>query len=429
MSQRKLRTRTRVNYTEEKIDKQSAFEPQKKTTRKRKEAANAASQGSKHKRARTGRARKARRSPTEEEANVPEEPDNNPEVTAPGADVRRAPDVEGNADIPRAEDNPVRPTRVSRGIEAPQSPSADNAERATLFRIATEVRLNIYRLITLEEPVYKDLPGYRTGAGDTVNKAVWWAHIVGRLGTLGNRRVLNEAQTVLNSKDRKLDPTIWINWKSLSQLPRLLQMITEAFRLEQRYKNAHIAQPNQEADWERVERLWDVIIDIPVHEYLNPEPQWQQDFLARLRAGVAHLRELRHEDFGMMGPSSIIGVSASNVKLLQQFLASTLARLRRPQNRPAVLEIRALMGPPEASNWRIRESLLLYAYFKAFRSAHLVIKFTVLSNNRSGSEAPGDQMTFQAQHTQSLNLIDVTDRGDFVIERELATPEESRRLS
>lgn len=193
--------------------------------------------------------------------------------------------------------------------------------------------------------MYKDIPGYGTGINDIVNKAVWRAHISGILGTLGNRQILSETQEgPLSERDRTLDPVVWVSWASLSQLPRLLHMITEALRLEQRYINAHVAQPNrEESDWKRLQRLWEVIIDIQVHEYLNPEGPWQQDLLEKLQEAAAPFEELEQEDFGLAGPSPVIDVSDFDVKLPKQFLATTLSRLRRPNETPAVLEVRVLL--------------------------------------------------------------------------------------
>ena len=164
----------------------------------------------------------------------------------------------------------------------------------------------------------------------------------------------DNANLVLDQADDKLPPQIWVSWLSRKHIPRLLQIIMEAERLEQRYKD--------------VQRLWDAKVEIPAQEFLDcADHHGCVSILQRAATGLpacanAHKWTGTNVDFGATGP--VTELSAFEFKLLEQFIRTTLIRLNRNRNSDgrAVLEVR-IAYPGHESLWEIHNAWL-YVWFR-----------------------------------------------------------------
>jgi hypothetical protein len=268
--------------------------------------------------------------------------------------------------------------------------------------------------------VLKPIPGSHTEPDNCLTHAAWRSHVTDKnLSKIESWKVLEDtANLVLDLADDKLQPRIWVSWSYREHIPRLLQMIMEAERLEHRYKD--------------VQRFWDTKVEIPAHEFLDSADHHGCVLkLQRATAGLPPYANARkwtgtQVEFGATGP--VTGLSAFEFKLLRQFLSTTLNRLNRNRNSDgrAVLEVRIHL-PSHRSLWEIQNAWL-YVWFRVFRSPTFQLKFTVLYREERYRYSPAEPKWEGEYRFDIENVVDPADRKDFVVELEGITEEEDMRL-
>ncbi|KAL6704621.1 hypothetical protein ACN47E_008018 [Coniothyrium glycines] len=250
----------------------------------------------------------------------------------------------------------------------------------TYWSIAPEIRHMIHQYAT-PETTWQPIPGIRPHPVDTWIKAAWCGYFSEAQNSVSRQMRMDAQSTWLRQQRGQQDfAGLSINWATLTQLPRLLHMITSAWKMEQRWLQVHPrSSSEQRSEWERLADISSVTVDMHVDDYLHP---------ARLPGAYARMDSLVYEG------ERKINLTEHKLDHLRYFLRTALNRLRDNDMRtPAgehVIYVRVLLKAPERPMrhpWlnkvlqRDRDLVdVFHPIFRAFRSRGLYVRFSLIYN-------------------------------------------------
>ncbi|KAI4918337.1 hypothetical protein J4E90_002721 [Alternaria incomplexa] len=285
-----------------------------------------------------------------------------------------------------------------------------------------ELHLEIYKW-SANRMVLKTVPGI---------KHVRWVATTYNSGITGvSREIQQAAGDTLYALDREKKARLFVHWKGIKQLPRLLQLLAHTYTWGKRWLEAN--PPNAtdgQQDWVRVKKSTSHDLNALLYEYLNPS-HYKKIFSelgdpSRSPTLSALVRDWFSDIATKCNTAAPIPMDTTERRLLIEFLEMTMDKLRNPNTR-GDLEI-SITVPKADTNYadpddQTRRLYLddvveyMYQLFETFRT-HFRIKFRFLAVLNT----PADEFKwilvggYYAEFVEpSYNLVQTEGTGGFEV--------------
>ncbi|KAI4928825.1 hypothetical protein J4E85_005447 [Alternaria conjuncta] len=226
-----------------------------------------------------------------------------------------------------------------------------------------ELRLEIYKW-NANRMALNTVPGI---------KHVRWVATAYSSGITGvSREIQQAASDTLYALDREKEARLFVHWKGIKQLPRLLQLLAHTYTWGKRWLEAN--PPNAtdgQQDWVRVKKSTSHDLNTLLYEYLNPS-HYKRIFSelgdpSRLPTLSTLVRDWFSDIATKCNTAAPIPLSTAERRLLIEFLEMTMDKLRNP-------------NPDDQTRALYLDDVVEYMYqlFETFRT-HFRIKFRLVA--------------------------------------------------